>query len=48
VALFAIVIGIALLLIGFGLLVFTVRWMQERSSATRTAPAVTGANAAAV
>ncbi len=40
VALFAIIMGIALLLVGIGLLVLTVRWMREPSSVSRPAPAV--------
>jgi hypothetical protein len=37
VALFAIIMGIALLLIGAGLLVLTIRWMREPTAATRAA-----------
>jgi hypothetical protein len=40
VAMFAMVMGIALLLIGIGLLVLTVRWLREPASAARTAPKV--------
>jgi hypothetical protein len=47
VALFAIIVGIALLLTGIGLLVLTVRWMREPGSAARSATAV-GATPAAV
>jgi hypothetical protein len=47
VALFAIIMGIALLLVGAGLLVLTVRWMREPGSAARPATAV-GAKPAAV
>jgi hypothetical protein len=38
VALFAMLMGIALLLTGIGLLVLTVRWLREPASAARTAP----------
>jgi hypothetical protein len=38
VAMFAIVMGIAMLLIGIGLLVLTVRWMREPTSAADAAP----------
>ena len=37
VALFAIIMGIALLLTGIGLLVLTVRWLREPAAATRAA-----------
>jgi hypothetical protein len=40
VALFAMIMGIALLLTGIGLLVLTVRWLREPASAARTAPKV--------
>jgi hypothetical protein len=40
VALFAIIMGIALLLIGGGLIVLTVRWMREPASAARQTPTV--------
>jgi hypothetical protein len=40
VALFAIIMGIALLLIGAGLLVLTVRWMREPASASQQTPTV--------
>jgi hypothetical protein len=38
VALFAIIMGIAMLLTGIGLLVLTVRWMREPTSAADSAP----------
>jgi hypothetical protein len=38
VALFAIIMGIALLLAGIGLLVLTVRWLREPESAARATP----------
>jgi hypothetical protein len=41
VALFAIIMGIALLLTGIGLLVLTVRWLREPASAARQTPTVT-------
>jgi hypothetical protein len=41
VALFAIIMGIALLLTGTGLLVLTVRWLREPKSAARETPTVT-------
>jgi hypothetical protein len=41
VALFAIIMGIALLLIGIGLFVLTVRWLREPASAARATPTVT-------
>jgi hypothetical protein len=34
------VMGIALLLTGIGLLVLTIRWLREPASAARTAPKV--------
>lgn len=40
VALFAILMGIALLLTGIGLLVLTVRWLREPSAAAQTTPTV--------
>ncbi|MCW2968492.1 MAG: hypothetical protein JWM71_2264 [Solirubrobacteraceae bacterium] len=40
VALFAIIMGIALLLTGAGLLVLTVRWLREPASAARVTPVV--------
>ena len=39
VALFAVVMGIALLLIGIGLLVFTIRWLREPEASSRAATA---------
>ncbi len=41
VSLFAIIMGIALILTGLGLLVMTIRWMREPESAKREAPVVT-------
>lgn len=41
VALFAIVMGIALMLTGIGLFVLTLRWMREPESAARATPVVT-------
>jgi hypothetical protein len=41
VALFAIIMGIALLLIGTGLMVLTVRWLREPANVARQTPAVT-------
>ncbi len=41
VALFAIIMGFALLLTGIGLLVFTVRWLREPQLATSPAPVIT-------
>jgi hypothetical protein len=41
VALFAIIMGIALLLTGIGLLVLTVRWLREPASAASATPTVT-------
>jgi hypothetical protein len=41
VALFAIIMGIALLLTGIGLLVLTIRWLREPAAAARATPAVT-------
>lgn len=40
VALFAIVMGVALLLIGVGLVVLSVRWLREPDTAVQKAPAV--------
>jgi hypothetical protein len=40
VALFAIVMGIALLLIGAGLLVLTIRWLREPAATARSTPVV--------
>jgi hypothetical protein len=40
VALFAIIMGIALMLTGIGLLVLTIRWLREPASAARTTPVV--------
>jgi hypothetical protein len=40
VALFAILMGVALLLTGTGLLVLTIRWLREPASAARQTPAV--------
>jgi hypothetical protein len=40
VAMFAIVMGIALMLIGIGLLVLTIRWLREPASAASATPAV--------
>jgi hypothetical protein len=40
VALFAIIMGIALLLTGIGLLVLTIRWLREPTRAAQAAPAV--------
>jgi hypothetical protein len=41
VALFALIMGIALLLTGTGLLVLTIRWLREPANAARTTPTVT-------
>ena len=40
VALFAIVMGIALFLVGIGLLVLTIRWLREPASAALKTPVV--------